>query len=89
MSRKKFKCLDCGVDTGKILEHYFIHLSVWLQVHNSKTGMLCIGCLENRLGRKLTSEDFPPVSINDPKICAMSDRLRSRIIGTKERKKAL
>lgn len=79
MSRRKFLCLDCKMDTGKALEHYYLRLDVWLQAHNSKTGMLCIGCVENRLGRRLQSDDFTDASINNPKVVAMSDRLRSRI----------
>lgn len=80
MSRRKFLCLDCGIDTGKALEHYFLHDEVWAKIHNSQKGMLCVLCAESRLGRELCADDFPPVTINDPKIAAMSDRLRERIM---------
>ena len=79
-SRKKFLCLDCEIDTGKIYEHYFVNLPVWMSAVGSKTGMLCIGCLEKRLGRELTSSDFPSVHINNPKLYRMSRRLTSRIL---------
>lgn len=79
MSRRKFLCLDCKMDTGKEREHYYLRLDVWLQAHNSKTGMLCIGCVEQRLGRRLTSADFTDATINDPKVVPMSARLVSRI----------
>lgn len=79
MSRRKFLCLDCKIDTGKAREHYYLRLDVWLQAHNNKTGMLCIECVEKRLGRRLQPEDFTDASINNPKVVAMSDRLRSRI----------
>lgn len=78
-SRRKFKCVDCNVDTGKIHEHYFIHTDLWLTALNSKVGMLCIGCLENRLGRKLNREDFPSVSINNPRYEGKSNRLMDRM----------
>ena len=78
-SRKKFLCLDCGVDTGKTYEHYFVHLPLWMSAVGSKTGMLCIGCLETRIGRRLLSTDFPNVHVNNPKLYRMSDRLLSRI----------
>ena len=78
-SRRKWLCLDCRVDTGKINEHYFINTEDWIKVVGSKIGMLCIGCLENRLGRTLTSSDFPPVHINNPRLYSMSSRLLSRI----------
>jgi hypothetical protein len=31
-----------------------------------KVGFLCIGCLEHRLGRRLTPRDFPSLPINRP-----------------------
>jgi hypothetical protein len=45
-------------------EYYFIHTPTWLAATGSKNGMLCIGCLENRLGRELTSRDFTDAMIN-------------------------
>lgn len=80
-SRKKFLCLDCSVDTGKIHEHYFIHTQTWMRVVGSISGMLCVGCLESRLGRKLNPDDFPNVTINNVKYEAKSERLLSRIKG--------
>lgn len=78
-NRTKWKCLDCKVDTGKIGEHYFVNTEVWLSVVKSKNGMLCIGCLENRLGRVLTPADFTKAYINSPKFEIKSKRLMSRM----------
>lgn len=66
MSRKKWLCLDCNVDTGKIGEHYMLIDSTWAKIHNSKKGMLCIGCAEKRLGRQLNYSDFNTSYINKP-----------------------
>jgi len=79
MSRAKWKCLDCRVDTGHIGEHYFINTSTWLAIVGSNKGMLCIGCLETRLGRKLNRADFPDVYINSLKDGAKSIRLANRL----------
>lgn len=78
-SRRKWLCLDCGRDTGRLREHYFIVTPLWLKAVGSIKGMLCVGCLEARLGRTLTATDFPPVHINNPHLYPMSDRLRNRI----------
>jgi hypothetical protein len=76
----KFLCLDCGVNTSQIGEYYYINLDTWLSVVHSKEGMLCIGCLEIRLGRRLNSSDFTKCFINDPKKnTRMSVRLLERI----------
>lgn len=77
MSRRKWKCLDCKIDTSH--EHYFIHTELWLSVVNSKNGMLCIGCLENRLGRKLTANDFTDAYINRLDFGVKSVRLVNRL----------
>lgn len=65
-NRAKFACLDCGMDTGKSHEFYFVNTQLWLSVVGSTSGMLCVGCLEKRIGRKLVASDFPDVSINRP-----------------------
>lgn len=78
-SRRRFLCVDCGVDTGKIHEHYFVHTELWLRVMPSTTGMLCIGDFEKRLGRQLMSSDFTNATVNSPKFEAKSQRLMSRL----------
>ena len=80
MSRRKWLCLDCSVDTGRIFEHYFLTTSLWLFLVGSNKGMLCVGCVEKRLGRRLRSGDFTDCYLNDPKKNTMSDRLRSRLV---------
>lgn len=78
-SRKKFLCLDCRIDTGKIHEHYMLVDTTWFSIHNSDRGMICIGCIEKRLGRTLTSSDFNSSHVNNPRLYPMSARLLSRI----------
>jgi hypothetical protein len=74
-----YSCADCGVDTApdddrryrgaRHSEYYMVSDSVW-----QAAGMpaedgwhfLCIGCLEQRLGRTLTRRDFTDVPINRP-----------------------
>lgn len=75
MSRHKFKCLDCRVDTGRIYEHYMLLDEVWHTVANS-VGMLCVGCVEQRLGRRLRASDFNGSYVN--RLMPQSQRLMSR-----------
>lgn len=78
--RTRFLCEDCGQDTGKMKEFYFVHTELWLSVMTSVDGMLCIGCLETRLGRQLVASDFPDVSINSPRHgSGKSSRLSARL----------
>jgi 8-oxo-dGTP diphosphatase len=69
--RGKFPCKDCGWDTnsaapGVRTENYLVHDKVWQQAGMEKmSGNLCVGCLENRIGRKLHAGDFPAVPVND------------------------
>lgn len=72
--------MDCRVDTGKISEYYMLTDETWYKIHNSQKGMLCIGCVEARLGRKLNKSDFKPCHLNRMSHCGtMSVRLLERI----------
>jgi hypothetical protein len=42
-------------------------------------GMLCIGCLEHRLGRRLVEDDFNAAPINDPDLFIKSERALDRM----------
>ena len=68
---RKYICADCSVNTLEINEYYSVHNNLWKEAikiepilnekerkKNGKWTMLCIGCLEQRLGRELTCEDF-------------------------------
>lgn len=81
MSRRKWLCLDCKVDTGKIGEHYMLIDVVWKKIHTSPAGMLCVSCAEKRLGRQLTRRDFNDSHVNriNPGQ-SKSQRLMSRLI---------
>jgi len=77
--KAKFRCLDCRQDTSAMREFYFVHTELWLGAVGSKDGMLCIGCLETRIGRELTSSDFTSAYINRPGWGAQSARLLNRL----------
>jgi hypothetical protein len=80
--RDKFICLDCPMDTGKEHEYYYVNSELWAKTGiGSQDGMLCIGCLENRIGRKLLPEDFTDAYVNNIKFTPMSQRLYERRYG--------
>jgi len=63
--RNVFACVDCQVDTQDIGEYYVVGADVWASVDMKKHGgMLCISCLELRLGRELASSDFSDAPVN-------------------------
>ena len=68
-------CADCAVLTAP-WETYMVTDAVWAEA-GDVAGRLCVGCLELRLGRVLTPEDFPPLPANDDDECD-SVRLRTR-----------
>ncbi len=53
-------CLDCGINTYTINQIYRLLDHLWAQVNPAIEGMLCIECVEKRLGRQLTPDDFVP-----------------------------
>lgn len=78
-------CKDCGVDIHSINELCYINDALWKYVCSRKPEIdtryvLCIGCIEKRLGRQLTPNDFVSCELNGhdfgrPK----SDRLKDRL----------
>ena len=78
-------CTDCGIDTCSITaddrgEYYMVHAAIWRTATKLRpASLLCIGCLETRLGRTLTSADFTDAPVNEPHD-RMSERLRSRLL---------
>jgi hypothetical protein len=74
-------CLDCGADTVEIDEYYMLHDAIWLVANPDTDGMLCIGCVEGRLGRRLGPSDFVNAGVN---FSRPSARLRARILGVEE-----
>jgi hypothetical protein len=75
-----FNCLDCQVNTLDNLEYYMVEDYVWQQSGlDSCEGMLCIRCLEFRIGRKLISSDFPDLPINTQEFFLKSSLFQSRI----------
>lgn len=78
-SRKKFLCLNCGVDTGRIGEHYMLIDKTWNLTGLGKIGMLCVEHVEKRIGRKLNAADFNNSYLNKPRTGIMSLRLLQRM----------
>lgn len=72
------KCMDCGVDTGKIREMYMVRRTLWRAVVPDGRGFLCVGCLEERIGRRLDAYDFDALALNLGSR-GKSERLRDRL----------
>ena len=75
-----FRCVDCKADCEH--EYYMVHNEVWKASGlGPSDGMLCIGCLEVRLGRRLVPGDFPAVALNLPDVWPVprSDRFLDRL----------
>lgn len=74
-------CVICGVNTSGfrgIGEYYMVHDDIWKQ-HGCHRGMLCIGCLESRLGRFLVASDFTDCPVNRDDDWIRSVRLQDRL----------
>jgi hypothetical protein len=78
------KCLDCGHNTNLMGEDYMVNDAVWETANPDGGGRLCIGCIEQRLDRRLQPEDFSQyigAPINEPnetKSARLCSRLESR-----------
>lgn len=73
-----FNCHDCGINTVAINEYYMVNKPLWIS-SGMDTGMLCIGCLEERIGRQLVPDDFTDYPVNRPETSVHSSRLANRL----------
>ena len=78
ITRRVFACIDCGIDTLEAGESYMVRDDVWPLAYHG--GRLCVGCLERRIGRRLTPADFTGVPLNEAGPWD-SPRLLSRLSG--------
>ncbi|WP_306364498.1 hypothetical protein [Nocardia sp. CC227C] len=60
-------------------EWYTVHDALWQHAGARPDSILCIGCLESRLGRRLRHNDFLDAPLNDPVYGQHSERLRHRL----------
>lgn len=75
-----FCCADCGHDTKAMGERYMVAHWLWESVMWGRPAtMLCIGCLEDRFGRRLYPDDFIDCPLNHGGVMRQSLRLRSRL----------
>ena len=62
--RKNFICVDCGRDTWKDdKDYYMIRFDLWNK-YGVGEKMLCMKCIETRLGHKLTRDDITDCTLN-------------------------
>lgn len=71
-------CVDCEVHTGVVGDYYMIHKHLWAEF-GCGDGMLCIACLERRMGRILTPSDFTDAPVNGGALTYRSERMISRV----------
>jgi hypothetical protein len=66
LDNRVFKCHDCGMCTLCNNEYYMVDNGLWDTATEDfgGHGMLCIGCLEARIGDRLQADDFPDLPIN-------------------------
>ena len=78
-------CVDCRWNTLLLGEWYTVRNDIWKAAKMATMdGCLCIGCLEERLDRMLTPDDFVKSPINDPNLPNTSSRLRARLRGVRK-----
>lgn len=90
MTKKKLNetelCVDCKVNCFEINEYYMVTDACWERAGMTPNGgMLCIGCLEGRLGKRLQPRNFSECVLNWRNVFApdtVSQRLLVRYLGS-------
>lgn len=79
-------CNGCDVDVERLHElGYMLRPTLWWVVEPTEHGFLCIGCVEERLGRELDLHDFDLMTVNTTTDLKRSERLTNRLRGFRER----
>jgi hypothetical protein len=65
-------CLHCG----SVTEAYMLENEVWHEVHESKRGLICLPCFEEKLGRNVRITDFTNAVVNQVVLFAYRMGLR-------------
>lgn len=73
---KEFSCMDCHICTLCNGEYYMVKNNIWKVANPKIDGMLCITCLEKRLGRKLVPKDFSKCDLNKEALLGVIERSR-------------
>lgn len=60
--------------------------STWTLTGLGKYGMLCVGCVEQRIGRRLAASDFNNSYLNKPRTGIISARLLNRMSSGNQRR---
>lgn len=58
------RCVDCGKDTSADSRDYFMVKDELWDKYGVGRKLLCVGCFEKRLGRKLRREDLTDCIVN-------------------------
>jgi hypothetical protein len=59
---RRFHCVDCGKCTSSSGEYYMVRDEIWAASGLGPIdGMLCLRCLERRIERELTLDDFTAI----------------------------
>lgn len=56
-------CQDCSKHTAGN-DYYMVQHDLWAHMHPNRAGMLCLSCLQTRMGRILTRSDFIDAPVN-------------------------
>jgi len=66
MKHAKNMCIDCWKDIDEIHERFIVYSDMQKRAGIDNYPDICVGCMEKRLGRKLTKTDFPENRVNFP-----------------------
>ena len=79
-ARARFLCVGCGFDTHRGAEYFMVRHDIWhLTGLDVGDVMLCVGCVEARIGRTLEPADFLDVDLNYDPAVPRSPRLQERL----------
>lgn len=83
-----WKCMECHINTLGTKHYYMLKDDLWKKItsksfkgHRHSKGMLCLNCVEKRLGRRLSPQDFDlTIPVNEDIISVINNRDENGLI---------
>jgi hypothetical protein len=76
-------CKDCNIIYDAFDHMVIIHDKLWLELADNKEDCICDKCIEKRLGRKLTLDDFK--KSNEPNLLDGSNMILCNMFWAKNK----
>jgi hypothetical protein len=64
MNEDRWLCMECHKNTKNKIDYYMLNTFLWRSIAKDIKGMLCVSCVENKIGHTITKSDLLNCPLN-------------------------